>query len=192
MSEQSSAKMVQKKHDRVEVGKEKSFKIGLTDFIIICRIKKLNNIIRWKFLIKKGGCEMSGENVRITFDSYMYDTDEHIQVSATGVHSIKDGMHYVVYTEQVEGGQSVRNILKFDGEALEVSKIGTTRTNMYYKPGHKHTDVYRTPLGEYDMCIDTEKYILVVSEQRYKLVTEYKLELGGVHVSKCKVEISIE
>ena len=66
---------------------------------------------------------MSGENVRITFDSYMYDTDEHIQVSATGVHSIKDGMHYVIYTEQVEGGQSVRNILKFDGEALEVSSM---------------------------------------------------------------------
>lgn len=135
---------------------------------------------------------MNEKNVKIEFNSYMYDTDEHIEVSATGVHSVKDEMHYVMYTEEVEGGQSVRNILKFNGEALEVTKIGTTRTNMYYKPGHKHTDVYRTPFGEYDMCIDTDKYILVVSEKRYKIVTEYNLELGGAHVSKCKVEIFIE
>ncbi len=135
---------------------------------------------------------MSGNEVRIAFSSFMYDTDEHIEVSATGVHSIKDGMHYVRYTEELEDGKSVRNILKFDGEALKVTKIGATRTSMYYKPGYKHTDIYRTPLGEYDMCINTDKYILVVSENRYKIVIEYNLELGGAHVSKCKVEIVIE
>lgn len=135
---------------------------------------------------------MSQKGVNITFRSHMYDTDERMEVSAKGVHSIKDGKHYVMYTEESEGGLSVRNILKFDDEALEVSKIGTTRTNMYYKAGHRHTDVYRTPLGEYDMCIETKEYELVAENDLYKIATVYDLELGGSHVSKCKVEIVIE
>lgn len=135
---------------------------------------------------------MNQNEVTIRFKSQMYDADEQIEIVAKGAHSMKDGMHYVMYTEEGKSGQSVRNILKFDGEALEVSKIGTTRTNMYYKPGHKHIDVYRTPLGEYDMCINTESYILVVSENKLKIVTEYMLELGGIHVSRCKVEICID
>ena len=135
---------------------------------------------------------MEKKEVTIKYNSHMYDTDEHIEMSAKGVHFVKDDMHYVMYTDEAESGRSVRNILKFNGEFLEVSKLGITRTNMYYKPGHRHTDVYRTPFGEYDMCIDTEKYILVVSEKRLKVVTEYKLELGGAHVSRCKVEIYIE
>lgn len=135
---------------------------------------------------------MEKNNIIITFKSSMYDTDEQIEMTAKGVHSIKDELHYVMYNEEAEGGQTVRNILKFNGEFLEVSKLGTTRTNMYYKPGHKHVDVYRTPFGEYDMCIDTDKYILVVSENRYKILIEYDMNLGGAHVSRCRVEIFIE
>lgn len=134
---------------------------------------------------------MDKREVSITFNSHMYDTDERIEVCARGVHFVKNEIHHVMYTEEAGDGQAVRNILKFDSEALEVSRLGTTRTNMYYKPGHRHTDVYRTPLGEYDMCIDTHKYILVVSENRLKIVTEYELGLGGVRVSRCKVEIII-
>ena len=135
---------------------------------------------------------MEKSNVTITFKSHMYDTDEQIEMTAKGVHSIKDDLHYVMYNEEAEGGQSIRNILKFNGEFLEVSKLGTTKTNMYYKSGHSHKDVYRTPLGEYDMCIDTDKYMLIVSDKRYKLVVEYNLELGGTHVSRCRVEIVVE
>ena len=135
---------------------------------------------------------MNQKDVSILFKSHMYDTDEKIEVSAKGVHFVKDGMHYVMYNEEVESGQHVRNILKFDGEFLDVSKLGITRTNMYYKTGHRHTDVYRTPFGEEDMCSDTEKYILVESEKQMKIIIEYRLELGGVHVSRCKVEIIIE
>lgn len=135
---------------------------------------------------------MFQKDATITFKSHMYDTDEQIEISAKGVHSIKEGKHLVMYTEEAEGGQSVRNILKFDGEALEVSKIGVVRTNMYYKAGHRHTDVYRTPLGEYDMCIETKEYALFENDSTYDIVVLYNLELGGSFVSKCKVEIRIE
>lgn len=135
---------------------------------------------------------MKKNNAKITFKSYMYDTDEQIELTANGIHSIKDELHYVMYSEETEDGQCTRNIMKFNDEYLEVSKLGVTKTKMYYKPGYRHNDRYRTPFGEYDMCIDTDKYILVVSEKRYKVLVEYNLQLGGVHVSKCKVEIVVE
>ncbi len=135
---------------------------------------------------------MEKDSVTISFKSHMYDTDEQFEIVANGVHYVKDDLHYVMYNEESDDGHLVKNILKFNGEYLEVSKLGTTKTKMYYKPAHRHKDVYRTPFGEYDMCTDTEKYILVVSENRYKVLVEYKLELGGAHVSRCKVEIAIE
>ncbi len=135
---------------------------------------------------------MKKNNAKITFKSYMYDTDEQIELTANGIHSIKDELHYVMYNEETEDGQCTRNIMKFNDEYLEVSKLGVTKTKMYYKPGYRHNDRYRTPFGEYDMCIDTDKYILVVSEKRYKVLVEYNLQLGGVHVSRCKVEIVVE
>ena len=139
---------------------------------------------------------MSQRNVTISFKSHMFDTDEQIEITAKGIHGIKNGKHYVTYNEEDEGNKTVRNILKFDSESLEVSKIGTTRTNMYYKAEHTHTDVYRTPFGEYDMCIKTEEYALFETEKndmpKYDIVLLYNLELGGSHVSTCKVEISVE
>ena len=135
---------------------------------------------------------MEKNNARITFKSYMYDIDEQIELIANGKHYIKDELHYVMYNEESEDGHNTRNIMKFNGEYLEVSKLGITKTNMYYKPGYRHNDRYHTPFGEYDRCIDTEKYILVVSEKRYKILVEYNLQLGGAHVSRCKVEIVIE
>lgn len=135
---------------------------------------------------------MENKDVRITFKSRMFDTDEQFETSAKGVHYVKNGKHYVMYTEESEDGLSVRNILKFDGDSLKVSKIGTTKTNMYYKSGHKHVDVYRTPLGEYDMCIETEEYVLSEKDSAYEIIIGYNLELGGSHVSKCRVEIVVE
>lgn len=135
---------------------------------------------------------MEKNNVIITFKSHMYDTEEQIDMTAKGVHSIKDDVHYVRYNEETESGQSVRNILKFNGEFLEVTKIGTTKTKMYYKSGHTHKAIYNTPFGQYEMCIDTHKYTLDVSENKYKIVVEYDLQLGGVPVSKCTVEIAVE
>lgn len=135
---------------------------------------------------------MDSKNANIIFKSHMFDTDEKIELTAKGIHSVKNGKHYVMYTEELEGGENIRNILKFDSEALDVSKIGTTRTHMYYKAGYKHRDVYRTPFGEYDMCTETEKYVLSETDGKYSIVIVYDLQLGGNHVSKCKVEIEIK
>ena len=135
---------------------------------------------------------MDKREVTIRYDSYMYDTDEHIEMIANGAYYEKCDKHYVMYTEELENGQPVKNVLKFDDRALEVLKFGVTKTKMYYEPGYTHTDVYRTAFGDYDMCIDTDKYILVLSEDHFKILTEYRLKLGGSHVSKCKVEIYID
>ena len=134
---------------------------------------------------------MDKKEVTIIFKSKMYDTDEKFDISAKGMHYIKDGKHYVTYSEVTQDGRNVRNILKFDSEALHVSKIGITRTNMYYKKGHIYEDVYGTPFGVYDMCIRTTECILSETKDTCKIMTEYNLELGGQHVSKCRVEITI-
>lgn len=134
---------------------------------------------------------MNHREVTITFKSHMFDTEEQIDVSSKGIYYNKDNMHHVMYTEVVEGGPDVRNILKFNGEALEVTKLGITKTNMYYKSGYEHKDTYRTPFGEYDMRIRTEEYALFEVPDGFDIITVYNLELGGAHVSKCRVEISI-
>ncbi len=135
---------------------------------------------------------MDRREVTITFKSHMYDTDEHIDIIAKGTCFSKDDKHCVMYTEAVEGGADIRNILKFDAESLDVTKLSTTKTNMFYKVGHTHKDVYRTPFGQYDMRIQTEEYALFDTGRGFDIITVYNLELGGAHISKCKVEIKVE
>ncbi len=139
----------------------------------------------------RGDYFMERREVTITFKSHMYDTDEQIDISAKGTYFRKDDKHCVMYTETVDGGPDVRNILKFDAESLDVSKISITRTNMFYKAGHIHEDVYRTPLGEYDMRIQTEEYALFDTGHSIDIIIVYNLELGGAHISKCRVEIKV-
>jgi len=135
---------------------------------------------------------MDKREVTIKFKSTMYDTGEGIEVSAKGIYFYKDEKHQVMYTEVNESGPDTKNILKFDEESLEVTKLGATKTSMLYKAGNTYNDIYHTPLGEFDMCIKTEEYAMFSGVNGYDLVTLYNLELGGAHVSKCKVEISIK
>ena len=135
---------------------------------------------------------MERREVTITFKSHMFDTDEHIDIEAKGTYFGKDGKHNVIYTEVVEGGADIRNILKFDAESLDVTKLSTTRTKMFYKAGHIYEDVYSTPLGQYDMRIQTEEYALFDTGRGLDIIIVYNLELGGAHISKCKVEIKVE
>ena len=134
---------------------------------------------------------MERRDVTITFKSHMYDTDEHIDIETKGIYFGKDGKHNAIYTEAVEGGADIRNILKFDAESLDVTKLSATRTKMFYKAGHIHEGVYSTPLGQYDMRIHTEEYALFETSMGFDIIIVYNLELGGGHVSKCKVEIKI-
>ena len=134
---------------------------------------------------------MERREVTIRFKSYMQDTDEHIDIEAKGTYMSKGDQHVVMYTETVDGGHNVRNILKFDAKSLEVTKLGATKTKMFYKVGHIHEDVYSTPLGQYDMRIQTEEYALFENGMGLDIITVYNLELGGAHISKCKVEIKV-
>lgn len=134
---------------------------------------------------------MSKRAAKITYISNMIDTDEHIKTEASGTYMVKDGLHYLMYTEG-EGKDSVRNILKFNNNSLHISKIGITRTEMHYEKDYKHVGIYNTPFGQYEMNISTEDYVFMLTKYGFNIRVKYDLELGGSFVSKCIVEILIE
>lgn len=134
---------------------------------------------------------MSQKQVTITYTSHMYDTDEHINMTAQGILGKKNGVNIVMYNQENEGMAPTRTILKFNEDFLNVTKMGVTKTEMRYERGYTHKTVYHTFVGECDMCIKTDEYDLKETDKGYKITTVYNLELDGNFISKCKVEIEI-
>ena len=134
---------------------------------------------------------MSQKQAIITYTSHMYDTDEHINTTASGIFGHKNGVNIVMYNEENEGMAPTRIILKFNQDFLQVTRMGVTKTEMRYERGYTHNTVYHTFFGACDMCIKTEEYSLQETAKGYKITTVYNLEMDGNFISKCKVEIEI-
>lgn len=135
---------------------------------------------------------MNQKEVTITYASHMYNTDEKIDITAKGIWGNKNGVNFVRYNEENEGMAPTKTTLKFNKDYLKVSKLGTTKTEMYYEQGYTHKGLYHTFIGDYDMCIKTEEYTLEEMDNGFKIVTVYNLELDGNFITKCKVEITIK
>ena len=134
---------------------------------------------------------MNKKEVTITYTSHMYDTDDHVNTTAKGIFGIKDGVYIVMYSEENEGMEPTRTVLKFNKDFLDVTKMGAMKSKMHYERGYTHNSIYYTFFGNCDMCIKTEEYILEEIDNGYKITTLYNLEMNGNFMSRCKVEIVI-
>ena len=80
--------------------------------------------------------------------------DGNVEVVTAGDYYNRNGKHYVVYDEVVEGlSGHISNIIKIGDNSLEVMKRGLTNTRMIFEKGKKTLTRYQTPYGILDLSI---------------------------------------
>lgn len=119
---------------------------------------------------------------------------EPIEVIVPASYYEKNGKHYVIYDELVEGipGTIKNKVRILDDQKVEIIKSGITNTHMVFEKDKINMTQYETPYGEMMIGVFYQGY--PVRRSRMKKITvhvNYALDINGDPVADCNIDIKI-
>lgn len=117
---------------------------------------------------------------------------EEIEVIQKGQYFEKNGSHYLMYEEPVEGSPEViKNRIKFKESEVQVAKKGAVNTTLTFTKNEKNMTNYSTPFGNLVIGIDTRKIDLNMSENKMGIHVDYALDINYEFLADCKISIEV-
>ena len=128
-----------------------------------------------------------------TFSEETEEANEPIEVITPATYYLKNGKHYVLYDEVVEGMLgSIRNTIKITGDSkLEMKKTGITNTNMVFEKEKINVTQYDTPYGEMMVGVYTKDMKVNVEEHNIDVSIAYALDVNSEKVADCNIIMNI-
>lgn len=115
-----------------------------------------------------------------------------VETMAEAEYFCKNGSHYVIYEEKAEGfDESSKSRIKFKENMLELTRQGLLETHMIFEKDKKHITRYQTPYGQMLLGVDTQKVLILETDNSIRVLVEYTLEADGVYLSDSRIEIVI-
>ena len=120
--------------------------------------------------------------------------NEPIEMITPAAYYLKNGKHYVLYDELVEGVPGViKNKVRITGEEkLEIIKSGLTNTHMIFEKDKIHMTEYETPYGELMMGVHTKEMRVDVQESLIEVRVNYALDINSEPVADCNISLNIK
>ena len=119
--------------------------------------------------------------------------DNDIEMITAGSYYLKDGKHYILYEEAVEGmSGTIRNIIKIARGKVEIIKHGLTDVHMVFETGKKTQTHYITPFGEMAVGLETGCVKLEEEENNIRVYVDYGLDINYDRLSDCRIAIDIK
>ncbi|MBR1744251.1 MAG: DUF1934 domain-containing protein [Lachnospiraceae bacterium] len=137
---------------------------------------------------------MERKKARITIKSIQHD----IENTATeqtyyGHYAHSGGRHLLSYEETFESDSEnavVRNLYKISDRTLSLSKSGAITTRMLFDTEKKYQNVYRTPLGSFDLLLRTKAVEITSTGKILTVFLNYDLFMNHNFISNCTIEIN--
>ena len=123
-----------------------------------------------------------------------YETgDDNIEVVTPANYYCKNGKHYIIYDEVLEGmAGTIRNKIKITGDAsVEIMKSGVSGTHMVFEKNKKNLTYYKTPYGQMLIGINTKNMKVSVSEDNIDVLVDYELDVNHEPLADCKIRMNI-
>lgn len=115
-----------------------------------------------------------------------------VELITTGSYYKKNGKHYVVYDEVLEGNEGVvKNTIKIHPDRLDIIRRGSASVHMTFQQDRKNISCYATPFGDMMVGIQTNQVVVKEDEDSLKVQVEYSLDLNYQHVSECNIVMDI-
>lgn len=139
------------------------------------------------------------KEVLISISGLHYGVDEEdggtepIEIITPASYYCRNGKHYVVYDEVMEGFPgSIKNTVKLTGDSmLEIIKSGGTNTRMVFEKDKIHMTNYQTPFGDMLVGIHTRNMEVDVQEDKIDVRIEYSLDVNQEPLSECVITVDI-
>lgn len=121
------------------------------------------------------------------------DSDDHdVEMITAGDYFFKNGKHYVIYDEVMEGGGgNIRNTVKITPDMMDIRKQGAVGAHMIFELDKRNQTRYATPVGDLVVEIATNRIRLDEKEDSLKVSVDYSLGINYQHVSDCSIVMDI-
>lgn len=120
------------------------------------------------------------------------DETDAIEVISPGEYYYKNGKHYLMYEELVEGTTELtKTIIKMGPDTMEVTRKGPLAVHMMYERNKKNVTYYNTPVGSLQIGIEASSYSVSEEENLIAAKVAYSLEINYEHIANCDIEIKV-
>lgn len=118
--------------------------------------------------------------------------DDPVEIITPGQYFLKNGKHYVVYDEVMEGiDGTVKSTIKFTEDKIELIRTGMASTRMIFQEDQEHMVIYQTPMGPLSISLYTEKIETSLLEEQMNLEIHYSLKTEGIVLTESTVQINV-
>lgn len=118
---------------------------------------------------------------------------EPVEVITIGDYYRKNGKHYLIYDEVMEGfSETTKNIIKISDSCVDITKRGVSNTHMMFEKDKKNVTYYYTPYGSILIGVDTKKIMIRETEHTLYILIDYALEVNYAHMADCKIEVNVK
>ncbi|MBA4701692.1 MAG: DUF1934 domain-containing protein [Ruminococcus sp.] len=128
-----------------------------------------------------------------TLSGMLNGDDEAIEVLTPGNYYCKNGKHYVIYDEVMEGMHgTIKNRIKITGtDSVEIMKTGLSNTHMVFERNKKNITYYQTPFGQMLIGVKTRNMEINVTEENIDVSVDYELDINYEPLADCKIKMEI-
>lgn len=135
------------------------------------------------------------KDVLLAIKGLQFDASEeesNIQTITVAEYYEKNNNRYVIYDEAAEEtNESTRNIIKFNGKTLELTKKGFVNVHMIFEENKKSLTNYATPFGDILIGIDAKKITMTDEDKMIHVNVDYALEVNYEFLADCKISMEI-
>ena len=119
--------------------------------------------------------------------------DDSIEVVTPANYYCKNGKHYIIYDEVLEGmAGTIRNKNKITGtDSIEIMKSGVSSSHMIFEKNKKNQTYYRTPYGQMLIGVNTKNMEVSVNEDKINVRVDYELDVNHEPMADCKIKMNI-
>ena len=116
-----------------------------------------------------------------------------IEVITPASYYFKNGKHYIVYDEVVEGMPgTIRNKIKITGnDSVEIMKSGASSSHMIFEKNRKNQTYYRTPYGQMLIGVNTKNMEVNVKDNKINVSLDYELDVNHEPLADCRIKMNI-
>ena len=106
-----------------------------------------------------------------------------LEVITAGSYYFKNGKHYIIYDEILEGEE---------GSIRDMIKGGDARAHMIFQENRPNVSCYVTPYGQMIVGVTTDRIKINEGPDHLKIQIDYTLELNYEQTSQSHIEIDVK
>lgn len=121
------------------------------------------------------------------------DDEDTIEMVHVGQYYERNGTHYILYEERMEGiAEPIKNRIKVRESRMELQKRGPVTANMVFEEQKSQSSTYAIPYGSFLMETYTTKVEIQKEEESFLAKASYELNVNGVRCASCDIRLLVQ